>query len=86
MICEHFRATGAYQAVQGLSDLFSIRLQDDDVQDYDTRCDQALIAASEIPTETVLEGSCIPTLSVIRLMKSCEDSPDDDPSYLCCKF
>ena len=56
MICDHFRATGAYEAVQGLSDLFKIRLQNDDVQDFDTRWDQALWAASEIPTETVLDG------------------------------
>ena len=26
MIYEHFRATGAYESVQGLSDLFTIRL------------------------------------------------------------
>ena len=56
MIYEHFRASGAYEAVQGLSDLFNIRLQNDDVQDFDTRWDQALLAASEIPTEMVLEG------------------------------
>ena len=37
MIYEHFRATGAYEAVQGLPDLFNIRLQNDDVQDFDTR-------------------------------------------------
>ena len=37
MIPEHFRATGAYEAVQGHSDLFSIRLQNDDVQDFDVR-------------------------------------------------
>ena len=42
--------------MQGLSDLFKKRLQDDDVQDFDTRWDQALFAASEIPTEKVLEG------------------------------
>ena len=36
--------------------LFSIRLQDDDVQDFDTRWSQAQKAASEIPTENVLEG------------------------------
>ena len=57
MIYDHFRATGAYEAVQGLSDLFNIRLQNDDVQDFDTRWDQALSAASEKPTEMVLEGS-----------------------------
>ena len=31
MIYEHFRATGAYEALQGLSDLFNVRLQNDDV-------------------------------------------------------
>ena len=56
MICEHFRATAAYEAVQGLSDLFSIRLQNNDVQNFDTRWDQALLSASEISTERILEG------------------------------
>ena len=42
MIYEHFRATGASEAVQGLSDLFSFHLQNDDVQDFDVRWDQAL--------------------------------------------
>ena len=36
MIYDHFRATGGYEAVQGPSDLFITRLQDDDVQDFDT--------------------------------------------------
>ena len=56
MIYEHFRATGAYDAVQGLSGLFNICLQNDDVQDFDVRWDQALLSASETPTEMVLEG------------------------------
>ena len=41
MIHEHFRATGAYEAVRGLSDLFNLRLQKNDVQDFDERWDQA---------------------------------------------
>ena len=36
--------------------MFNIRLQNDDVQDFDTRWDQALLSASEIPTEMILEG------------------------------
>ena len=56
MIYQHFRATGAYEAVQGLSDLFNIRLQNDDVQDIDARWDQALLSAREIPTNVILEG------------------------------
>ena len=56
MIYEYFRATGAFEAVQGLPGQFTFRLKNDDVQDFDTRWDQALLAASEIPTEAVLEG------------------------------
>ena len=56
MIYEHFHETGAYDAVQGLSDLFIIRSQKDDVQDFDVRWDQALLSASETPIEMVLEG------------------------------
>ena len=43
-------------AVQSLSDLFNIRLHNDDVQDFDTRWDRVLLSASEIPTEMILEG------------------------------
>ena len=37
MIYENVRATIAYEAVQGLSHLFTISLQNDDVQDFDVR-------------------------------------------------
>ena len=56
MIYEYFRATGAYEAVQGFSDLFTIRLQDDDVQDFDVRWDQALLSVNEVLSEVILEG------------------------------
>ena len=56
MIHEHIRASGAYQVVYGLSDLFSIRLQNDDVQDFDVRWDQALLSASDLPSDVILEG------------------------------
>ena len=38
--------------------MFKIRLQNDHVQDFDVRWDQALLSASEIPTEMILEGLC----------------------------
>ena len=41
---------------QGLSDLFNISLQNDDVEDFDTRWDQILSGTSELPHENVLEG------------------------------
>ena len=56
MIYEHFRSTGSHDGVQGLSDLFSIRLQNDYVQDFDVRWDQALLSSNETPTEKILEG------------------------------
>ena len=56
MIYQHFRATGAHEAVQGLSDMFSVRLQNVDVQDFDTRWDHALLAASDMPSDVILEG------------------------------
>ena len=56
IIYEHFRATRAYEAVQGLSDLLNIRLQNDGVEDFDVRWDQAVLSASEIPTDVILEG------------------------------
>ena len=56
MTHEYFRATGAYESVQGLSDLFTIRLQNDDVQDFDVRWDQALLSADETLAQTVLGG------------------------------
>ena len=34
-----------------VSDLFRKRLQNDDVQDFDVRWDQALLSASEVPKE-----------------------------------
>ena len=51
MIYGHFPTTGA-----GLSDLFNICLQNDDVQGFDRRGDQILLGTSEMPPESVLEG------------------------------
>ena len=60
MVYEYFRATGAstgaYGAVQGLTELLTISLQHDDVQDFDTRWDHALLKVSEMPSFAILEG------------------------------
>ena len=58
MECEHFRATGAYEAVQGLSDLFATSLQNDDVQDFDVSGDHAHLSVSDMPSDMILEGLC----------------------------
>ena len=56
MICEYFRATGTHEALQGLSDSFTVSLQNDDVQDFDVRWDHALLSVSEVPSDVILEG------------------------------
>ena len=55
MIHEHCRATSAHDAAFDLSDLLNASLQGGDIQDFDTRWDQALLSASEVPKEYVLE-------------------------------
>ena len=57
MIYGYFQATGAYDAARSLSDQFNMCSHDDDVQDFDTRGDQALLITSEIPQENVRGGS-----------------------------
>ena len=56
MIYEHFRATEASESVQGLSDLFPVRLQNDDVQDFGARWDQTLLSVDEQLSDKILEG------------------------------
>ena len=56
MIYKYFCATGAYEAVQGLADLFTMTLQNDNVQDFDVRWDHALLSVSEMPSDPILEG------------------------------
>ena len=58
MIYEYFRAIGAFEAVQGLSTLFAVSLQKDDVQDFDVRWDHAILSVSEMPSDMILEGLC----------------------------
>ena len=50
-----FRATDARDAALDLSDLFNVSLQEDDLQDFDTRWDQTLFSASKRQEANVLE-------------------------------
>ena len=56
MIFEFFRATVAFEDVQGLADLFTKNLQNDDVQDFDVRWDHALLTVGEMSSPSILEG------------------------------
>ena len=48
-IYEYFRPTGSFDEVQGLSGLFSIKLENDDIKDFDSRWEQALLLTSDPP-------------------------------------
>ena len=56
MIHEYFRVTGAHEAVLDNTDLFSISSHGDDVQDFDTGWDQALLSTGEVPKDSFLES------------------------------
>ena len=43
LIYEYFRPTGSYDEIQGLSGLFSIKLDNDDIQVFDLRWEQAFL-------------------------------------------
>ena len=56
LIYEHFRAAGSKDEIQGSSGLFSIKLENDVIQDFDLRGEQALLLTSDPPSDKVLEG------------------------------
>ena len=43
LIYEYFRPTGSYDEIQGLSGLFSIKLENDDIEDFDLLWAQAFV-------------------------------------------
>ena len=61
-IFEYFRPTGSCDEIQGLSGLFSIKLENDDIQDFELRWEQALLLTSDPPSDKVLEGLYVSNL------------------------
>ena len=56
MIYEYFWVTGAHEAVLDFSDLFHVALNGDDIQDFDTRWDQALLQHVKHPKRRIRES------------------------------
>ena len=67
LIFEYFRPAGSYDEIQGLSGLFSIKLENDDSLDFELRWEKALLVTSDLPSDKVLEG-----LYVSKLQDSCQ--------------
>ena len=56
MIYDYFRVTGAHDTVLDSADLFSVTLEDDNVQEFDTRWDEVPLLLSKIPSDDILES------------------------------
>ena len=56
MIYDYFRVAGGHVRVLDYADLFSVTLNDDNIQEFDTRWDEVLLSMSKIPSDDVLES------------------------------
>ena len=56
MIYDHFRVTGTHDSVENYTDLFTIVLRNDDIQEFDFKWDGILLSMTKIPHDDILEG------------------------------
>ena len=56
LIYEHIRVTGANDSVENYTDLFTIDLRNDDIQEFDSKWDGILLSMTKIPSDDILEG------------------------------
>ena len=56
LIYEYFRVTGANDSVENYSDLVTIVLRSDDIQEFDSKWDGISSSMTKIPSDDILEG------------------------------
>ena len=56
LIYEYFRVTGTHDSVENYTDLFTLVLRNDDVQDFDSKLDEILWSMTQIPPGDILES------------------------------
>ena len=56
LIYEQFRVTGTRDSVENYTDLFTIVLRNDDIQEFDSKWDGILLSMTKIPHDDILEG------------------------------
>ena len=56
LIYEQFRVTGTDDSVENYTDLFTIALRNDDIQEFDSKWDGILLSVTKIPHDDILEG------------------------------
>ena len=56
LIFEYFRVTGVQDSVENYTDLFTISLRNDDIQEFDSKWDGILLSMTKILLDDILEG------------------------------
>ena len=56
LIYDYFRVTGTDDSVENYTDLFTIVLRIDDIQEFDSKWDGILLSMTKIPLDDILEG------------------------------
>ena len=56
LIYDHFRVTGTHDSVEKYTDLFTIVLRNDDIQEFDSKWEGILLSMTKIPPDEILEG------------------------------
>ena len=56
LIYDQFRVTGTHDSVENYTDLFTIGLRNDDIQEFDSKWDGILLSMTKIPPDDILEG------------------------------
>ena len=56
LIYDHFWVTGSHDSVENYTDLFTIVLQNDDIQEFDSKWDGILLSMTKIPHDDILES------------------------------
>ena len=56
LIYDQFRVTGTHNSVENYTDLFTIALRNDDIQEFDSKWDGILLSMTKIPHDDILEG------------------------------
>ena len=54
-IYDYFRVTGTNDSVENYTDLFTIVLRNDDIQEFDSKWDGILLSVTKIPHDDILE-------------------------------
>ena len=56
LIYDQFGVTGTHDSVENYTDLFTIVARNDDIQEFDSKCDGILLSMTKIPHDDILEG------------------------------